>query len=276
MVDQTGPLGSTTYDQTGSTSYTDPATGKTYNIPKFGATNTLSGPAQGIVDNSLGALASPFSLDNDAVEGRLMELGRKRLDPMLAQRRASLEQQLADRGIRMGSEAYDRAMGSSMQGENDAFNQLLLTGRGQAVNEAMTARNQPMNEMNMILGRGQPNLPTPSAGVANTDYAGLVNNNYSQQMQQHQLKSQEQQALMGGLFGLGSSLIMSDRRSKTDIKRVGETDDGQTVYSYRYKAGGPPQIGLMAQEVAEKHPDAVATLPGGMMAVNYAKALEGI
>jgi hypothetical protein len=60
---------------------------------------------------------------------------------------------------------------------------------------------------------------------------------------------------------------------KTDIEKVGKTDDGQQIYSYRYKSGGPIQMGLMAQEVEKKHPDAVVK-KGGIRFVDYGKALK--
>src|SRR3546814_1455249 len=86
------------------------------------------------------------------------------------------------------------------------------------------------------------------------DYAGLVNQNYQNQMNAYGAK-------MGGLFGLAGSLggaaIMSDRRLKAEIKRVGKLDNGLNVYSYRYKAGGATHLGLMADEVEKLHPEAV-------------------
>ena len=40
QVDQITPDGSLSYSQTGTTSWTDPVSGKTYDIPKFTATQT--------------------------------------------------------------------------------------------------------------------------------------------------------------------------------------------------------------------------------------------
>lgn len=81
-------------------------------------------------------------------------------------------------------------------------------------------------------------------------------------------------ALGGALLGS----IFSDMRLKDDIETVGELRDGTPVYSYRYK-GDPlrrTQIGLMAQDVKKRRPDAVITLPDddGTMMVNYALATE--
>ena len=98
MVDQYTPDGSLTYATTGMQSYTDPYTGKTYQIPKYSATTTLSEAQQAIKDQNnttqlnlsqTGANQSAFlkdylaqpGIDSTAAADRLTELGRKRLDP---------------------------------------------------------------------------------------------------------------------------------------------------------------------------------------------------
>lgn len=82
-------------------------------------------------------------------------------------------------------------------------------------------------------------------------------------------------AQLGGLFGsagmgagLGGLLALSDRRAKTDIEAVGKLDNDLTVYRYRYKAGGPLMLGVMADEVKQVKPHAV-THVDGLDYVNY-------
>lgn len=67
--------------------------------------------------------------------------------------------------------------------------------------------------------------------------------------------------------------FFSDRRLKHDIRKIGETDDGQPIYKFKYKGDPKEQthIGLMAQEVEKKHPEAVG-LSGGYKTVDYDKA----
>ena len=67
--------------------------------------------------------------------------------------------------------------------------------------------------------------------------------------------------------------FFSDERLKTDIKKIGKTNDGQPIYSYKYKGEDRTQIGLMAQDVEKKHPSAVGLL-GGYKTVDYKKATE--
>ena len=70
----------------------------------------------------------------------------------------------------------------------------------------------------------------------------------------------------------GVCQLMSDERVKDDIEPVGELFDGQTIYKYKYRNGDPRHhIGLLAQEVEDRMPDAVGEL-GPFKGVNYDKA----
>ena len=292
-VDQITPDGNLTYKQTGTYKYVDPLDGRVHNIPKTTATQTLS-PQQmaikrqsdlaeqnlaGIAANQSGFLKDylgrPVSLDNKAVEDRLFSLGRQRLDPMFAERQDSLDAKLANQGITAGSRAYETERRALQQQENDAYNSLLLSGRGQAVQEALAERNQPINEISALLSGAQVSQPqfvnTPNTPVANVDYAGLVQDNYKSKMAAWQQQQAQSQNLLGGLFGLGSALIMSDKRTKENIKPVGKVM-GNKVYSYNYKAdpNKTPQIGHMAQEIAKKRPDAVPEI-GNVKFIDYGR-----
>ena len=293
MVNQNSPWGSLTNTQSGTTTIIDP-NGKPIQVPQYTQNVTLSPTQQAIFDKgqqtelSLANIANeqvgkvgeildtPFQFDNQAAADWAYDLGASRLDPRFAQEQEKLRTQLINSGIRPGSAAFDQQMSQLGQTKNDAYNQLMLTGRSQAFNEAMATRNQPLNEIIGLMSGTQIQNPTstfaqaPQVGVGGVDYTGLVNNQYQAQMQNHQ-------AQMGGLFGLGASIIKaipwSDRRLKTDIKRVGTLDNGLGVYSYRLKGENHYQIGVMAQEVAEVHPEAIVHDPSGFMKVDYQRAV---
>ena len=76
-----------------------------------------------------------------------------------------------------------------------------------------------------------------------------------------------------GLANLGVSAyaagLFSDARLKKDVTRVGTLDNGLGVYTFRYTFGGPVQMGVMAQEVAEVNPAAVMQHESGYLMVNY-------
>lgn len=71
-----------------------------------------------------------------------------------------------------------------------------------------------------------------------------------------------------GLASMVAPFFLSDKRAKTDIKKIGKTDSGLPVYTYKYKTGGPTQMGVMAQDVEKEIPEAVISL-GGVKLVDY-------
>lgn len=292
-MNEYGPDGTKTFDQAGMTSVTDPYTGQTYEVPRFSVTTTLSPQQQAIkeqqdaaslnlaelgnnLSGTLGEqLTGNFQLGNEAVESRLFDLGRGRLDPMFAQRDEDLRTRLANQGIKAGTAAYDREMALLGQQENDAYNQLLLSGRGQATQELLTEDNQRINQISALLGGGQVSMPNFMTGagvgaIPTTDNGSIIGNYDNQRMNQWQ----QNQAATGSMIGaLGGLFSLSDERVKTDKEKIGETDDGLGIYSYRMKGSPKTQIGLMAQEVKRKKPGAVRKRPDGLMEVNYGKAV---
>lgn len=144
--------------------------------------------------------------------------------------------------------------------------------RQQWMQEKFAVRNQPMNEIAALLSGGQVKSPEfmniQGQKIPTTDYAGLINQDYAN-------KSANWQSGIGGLMGLGSAFLMSDKRTKTDIEKVGKVK-GHNVYSYRYKfqdPQAPKTVGVMAQEVERRRPDAVKEF-GGIKHVNYGKLFE--
>lgn len=294
MTDQVNPWGTTSYTPNGSTSYVD-STGKTVSIPRYTQTTTFTPEQQKIFDLTQGAqtnlaglaqdqsgmlqdyLSKPFEFDNQDAADWSYDLASSRILPQQQRNEEALRTRLINQGLRPGSDTYNIEMERQSQANSDQLNQLALTGRSQAFGESMATRNAPINEITALLSGSQVSNPaqmsgpTPQAQVGGVDYSGLVN-------QQYQSKLANQQAMMGGMFGLAGSLgsaaipFLSDRRLKTDIERVGTLDNGLPVFCYRYKAGGPFHIGVMAQDVEKVHPEAVVDV-GGYKAVDYRKAV---
>lgn len=284
-TDQVNPWGSVTYEQTGTAGFTD-SQGNWVETPQFTQTTTLSPEQQAIFDQTQGAeqnlatlandqsgflqdyLSEPFEFNNSDAEQWAYDLASPRILQQQGQNEDTLRSTLANKGIREGSAAWNAEMSRLTNANTDQLNQLALTGRSQAFGEALSTRNQPINEITALLSGSQVSnpaqmsSPTSQVGVGGVDYTGLVN-------QQYQADVANQQNMMGGLFGLASSGIglMSDRRLKTDIKRVGETEGGTPIYTYRYKSGGPVQMGVMAQDV----PEAAFMTDSGYLAVDYSE-----
>lgn len=184
-----------------------------------------------------------------------------------------------------------------MQQQGQTFNQS-SNKRNQQLQEAAYLRNMPLNELNSLRAGSQVQMPTfnsyaQQATVGGADYSGAAQNQYQANVAKANASNAEQSGLMSGLFGiaggtlggvygglpgaqagfgLGSSVggMFSDRRLKTDIKRIGESENGLGIYSYKYIWGGPSQIGYMADEVEKVSPQAVSDF-GGLKMVDYSK-----
>ena len=75
---------------------------------------------------------------------------------------------------------------------------------------------------------------------------------------------------MNSIMGLGTSLLnMSDERTKDNMEPIGKTFDGQNIYKFNYKGDPKTNIGLSAQEVEKRNPNAVHKTEGGLSMVNY-------
>ncbi len=162
--------------------------------------------------------------------------------------------------------------------QNDAMRfGLSNTARQNALQERFALRSNPINEITALMSGSQvqgPNFVNANTGqMAGTNVAGIQQNYDGAMQNRYNTQLNQWNQVVGGIANMGANLMMSDKRTKTDIKKVGKTNDGQQIYSYRYKTGGPIQMGLMAQNVEKVKPDAVETV-GGIKMVDYGKALS--
>ncbi len=275
---QVNPWGSVSTSQTGANTFVD-STGRTVTVPQFTQTTTLTPEQKAIFDQSQAAetnlagianeqsaflkdyLSKPFEFNNSDAEQWAYDRASPRILKQQSQNEAALRTTLANKGIREGSAPWNAEMARLTNANTDQMNQLELTGRGQAFNEALTTRNQPLNEIaslmagSQIQNPGQMSNPLPQVGVAGVDYTGLVNQQYQAQAANHANK-------LGGLFGMASAGLglFSDRRLKRDIREIGRTPAGLPWYEFRYVWDGektPIRYGLMSDDVRKVMPDAV-------------------
>jgi hypothetical protein len=182
---------------------------------------------------------------------------------------------LEQRRVGQANEAIQGDYANTMSSD-----QAQQTLRQQALQEAMALRNQPLSELAQLLHGSSPTIPQfqgwDGPTVANTPIGEYFYRSAAMNQQAALAQSQQQNAMMGGAFGaLGNLFMMSDRRVKEDIEKVGRLDNGLPIFSYRYKGDDTPQIGLMAQDVEKVHPEAVANF-GGLKAVRYDLATQPV
>lgn len=118
----------------------------------------LSNLAQQGIGQASGILGTPFqysgpgiqtSLDTSGIAKMPVNAGMTgqnaimaRLQPQIQQSDAALAQRMANQGITQGSEAYNNAMRTQQQGNNDLLSQAALNG----INLDMSANNQGYNQ----------------------------------------------------------------------------------------------------------------------------------
>lgn len=217
----------------------------------------------------------------NAIQSRLQPIQQREYD------RAQTDLNVS--GNPMGSEGYgwqmdrlsDRQFDQNLQATMAGINagrqeESRLFGQGMATNQQGNAnvaiRNQlPMSNLAQLLSLDPTNASAPGQPtyqMAPPDIAGLIQNNYA-------IESGRQNAMLGGLAGLGGAALMapvgtfSDRRLKHNIRRVGTMGSGLPVYEFSYKGFDDRFIGVMAQDVIIVNPDAVIETDAGFYAVNY-------
>jgi hypothetical protein len=119
------------------------------------------------------------------------------------------------------------------------------------------------------IGAGTPQLFDTSVGL-NLGAAQRANQ-LAAQSANAQAAAAQNAGIMGAVgqvAGAAVPLMFSDRRLKTDIAKVGKTNKGLPIYTYKYKGDDTTQMGVMAQDVEKKTPKAVKEV-GGFKAVDY-------
>lgn len=295
-----------TYTTSGGQNFTDPSSGQTYYVPQYNQYTKLSDAQQAIKNQNdatelnLGKTANqqsaflkdylgqPVDLSNTAVDQYINDHYSDDFNKQQDKQKTALETQLANQGVKLGSAAYTNAMNDFSTARASAYDNLYGNQRQNAISTILAQRNQPLNEISALLGGSQVQTPTFGAGtnqgaIPTTDYAGLVQQNYQNQVAAYNSQQAQKQSLLGGLFGIGAAfagnpaISFSDKRLKKDIKPVGMLM-GHKLYEYNYKdeaKGTEKHIGVLAQEAEKKRPDAVIDTNTGYKAVHYGKLFEG-
>ena len=302
-VNQVTPYGNLNYSINGS----DP-----YGNPTWTATTSLSDVGQQLLNNqnnaSLGlgsainsqlgnvqnTMSQPFNPNLPQVGinagQNYQDAAMSRLAPQISQQRELLNNQLANQGIPVGSQAWQTAQMNQGQKENDllaanttqGFNTGLAANQN-AYNQALTNYNMPLNTLSALRTGAQVQNPTfvnsaNQATTAGPDLLGAASSQYNAALGGANMQNAAQANLNSGLMGLaGAGIMASDMRMKENITPIGVADNGLTVYKYEYKpefkdhqlAGHGFHVGYMAQEVEQVFPYAVKTLDDGYKVVDY-------
>lgn len=213
-----------------------------------------------------------------------------RLDPRFQQQENDTRTRLYNQGLREGDTAWDREIGNFDRQRDDAYqtamNESIMGGgaesdrifgqqmeganyqnqlRQQQIAEMMQQRGFSLNEINAMLSGqqvGMPSMPSfsnaqRSEGVQALQAADLQG--------QHDLDAfnAQQAATQGMMSGAAGMFAFSDRRLKSQIKRIGSIN-GMPLYSY--VIFGHQSVGVMSDEV---DPALVIRHSSGFYMVDY-------
>ena len=333
------PLGSQTWSQTGTQTIPGAEGNASVDIPTYqqnvnltpegqslynqqvGLSTGLMGLGQGALDRTAEALGSGMdtsnlpatvgSLDRNAfdrqkVEDAIYGQAKSRLDPQWDQTQANMEAKLANQGIAIGHEAYDKEIGNFDRAKTDAYQTAVnnaITGAGQeqsrqfgieqgagtfqnqarsqALQEQLALRQQPLNELNAIRTGAQPNMPQfqptqYAMGAQGPNMSGAAGAQGQWDLGQYNAGVGQANSFNSGLMNLGGSigsawLMGSDIRLKRDIKRIANDPRGFGIYDFRYLWSDLWYRGVMAQEVLPVIPDAVVMGSNGYLMVDYGR-----
>jgi hypothetical protein len=234
-VNQVTPYGNLDYAITGA----DP-----YGNPTWTATQTLSPAQQQLLDYQnqtsagLGRLSqtglgyvenmlqTPFDTSALPTTGfnpsqSYQDAYMQRLAPQLEQGREQLQQQMANKGIDIGSEAYDRAMMQQQQRENDLLLGATTQGFGvgqqarqSALQEQAYLRNEPLNTLSAVRTGSQVTGPqfvnsAQQATTAGPDLLGAAQMTGNAQMGAYNAQQAGQNSMTSGLMGLAGAGVMA-------------------------------------------------------------------
>jgi len=176
--------------------------------PTWTANQTGTDQTQGLVNSSLSGLQqslnnpmygiNPGQTYSDAI--------MQRLQPQMAQSKEMNDAQLANQGIVPGTQAYDNAMRTFQQGQND----LLTSAQIQGMNTGLQAQALQGTQAGQIKSLTTPNLinAPQQAAVAGPDYTGALATQTNANIAAQNAALGQQTNQTQGLYGLGSAGIL--------------------------------------------------------------------
>jgi len=236
-INQKTPYGELTYNYTPQYDASGKETGGGWS-----QTETLTPQAQAALDQQL-ALNQKYGevanigfdkarsifenpeLDTSALPQRAINVGQtaqdailSRLNPQLEQQDEAMRARLANQGITLGSQAYNKEMMQAAQNRNDLTTQAALQGinldqnnRASALQEQAYLQDRPLNLINALRSGNQVNAPqfqqfAQQATTQGANYLGADQANYGAQMDSYNAGQAASSGLTSGLFGVGMGL----------------------------------------------------------------------
>jgi len=229
---------------------------------------SVSAPLQTLLDDTLSKtvnnVTSQYSsagrLGSDAFGTALGEGIASGVAPTLANALESdASRKLSAVGMMPGILSSELGLAGALSGvgaQEQAYNQALLDRPAQTVAATNQANQQRINNLIAALG----GAPTPTSTTQSSSPSNL-------------------DAITA--LALGAGAFFSDRRLKSDVKKIGTHSTGLNVYEWEWNAKAfvlgldkHPRKGFIAQEVQKVFPEAVVEGSHGYLMIDYSKVKE--
>jgi hypothetical protein len=176
--------------------------------PTWTANQTTNPQTQGLINSSLGSLQA--SINNPAYginPGQTYsDAIMQRLAPQLAQQSESNTAALANQGIVPGTQAYENAMRTFQQGQNDLRTSAQIQGMQTGL-QAQQLQNQQAANIKSLTTPSYINAPQQAA-VAGPDYMGALGTQTNANIAAQNAALGQATSNTAGLYGLGSAGIL--------------------------------------------------------------------
>lgn len=232
-VNQVTPYGNLTYKQTGTDSYGNPTWTATQELSpaqqeiadkQANLSSGLLTTAQSGLDYAGNVISKP-GVDTSKLPSTGFDPGQsyqdailKRLSPQLDRENQSFEQDMANKGIGVGTAAYNNAKTLLAQNQNDRLTSATvqgvntgLTANQQGFNQAAYNQMQPINVINALRTGSQvstPNYVNPAlqSTTQGPDLLAATTNKYNAQLGATNAANANTANFVSGLMNLGGSI----------------------------------------------------------------------
>lgn len=189
------------------------------------ALNTKYGEVANIGFDKAREIFENPGLDTSMLPDRAINVGQtaqeailSRLNPQLQQQDEALRTRLANQGISLGSDAYNREINLQAQRANDLQMQAALQGinldqanRSAALQEQAYLQDRPLNLINALRSGNQVSAPqfqqfAQQATTQGPDMLGAAQAQYNAQLNAANAQNASSSGMLGGLLGVGMGI----------------------------------------------------------------------
>lgn len=212
-----------------------------------------------------------LNLDPTQAQNTYYNMATRYMEPQFKQAQQDLETNLINKGIPIGSQAWNRATGELQDTQQQALAQARDSSLFQG--QQYTGGNiSNINSLGSSIYNPLQNIVQGEGG----QFGGQYDTQYAAQsaaaQQNAAAKNARTNAIIGAVGGMaGGAMAMSDERLKENIQFIKKID-GINIYKFDYIDGNKNQIGVIAQEVLKTpYKEAVLKDKSGYYKVDYSK-----